>query len=231
MEQDSFIRRENKYILDEARAGALRKTIGSLLLPDPYSGSTGYQVRSLYFDTPDNDAFEMKLSGVMNRKKIRLRIYSPDSEWCFLEEKSKSGELSRKTSVRISGTDARLLIQGGYHVLLNYVDENKEAARLYSVMQLGMLQPVTMIEYHRFAYMHPEMRTRITFDSCIMSSEYDYELFARQPAYTPLLQGRTILEVKYDGTLLKFISDILKPYKLTRCAVSKYCIGRPLYYL
>jgi len=231
MEQDSFIRRENKYIMEVGRAGVLRKTIGTILLPDPYSGSTGYQVRSLYFDTPDNDAFELKLSGVMNRKKVRLRTYSPDSEWCFLEEKSKSGELSRKSSVRISRTDARLLIRGEYHVLLTYVDENREAARLYSVMQLGLLQPVAMIEYHRFAYMHPEFRTRVTFDSSLMSSEYDYDLFARQPAYTPLLQGRTVLEVKYDGTLLKFISDTLKPYKLTRSAVSKYCIGRPLYYL
>ena len=47
--------------------------------------------------------------------------------------------------------------------------------------------------------------------------------------YIPVIDDRVILEVKYDGTLIKVVSDILKKYKLTQMSVSKYASGRPVY--
>ncbi len=233
MEQNSVRRREYKYLLGESQAFDLRKRLAALLSTDPHSGPDGYCVRSLYFDTPDDTDYELRMAGVEKRKKIRLRVYSPDAEWCSLEIKLKVGELHNKRTLVISRTDAEILIGGDYSVLLNYAegDPGGTALLLYTEMMLGCVRPVTLIEYHRYAFTYPECRTRITLDSRVMCSESDLDLFRRDPGLVPLMYDRTILELKFDGYLMKFISDILRPYNLTRMAVSKYSMGRPGCYL
>lgn len=226
-----MLRSEYKYLLDEAEALKIRSRIEKLLLPDPHAGSDGYIVRSLYFDTPDNEDFETKLAGVPERKKIRLRTYDPDEPWCILEEKRKSGNLGRKTGIRIQRADAALLIRGEFSALLNYADVSEEAVRLYTELMLGCMRPAALIEYRRHAYIYRDFNTRITFDSGICSTEADFDLFRRDPGLFPVLEGKTVLEVKFDRHLMGFIRDILKPSKLVRLSVSKYCFGRPLYYI
>ena len=41
-----------------------------------YNEDNTYQIRSLYFDDPQNTAYYEKLDGVEYRKKYRIRIYN-----------------------------------------------------------------------------------------------------------------------------------------------------------
>ena len=231
MDDTAFSRSEYKYLMNDAEAAGIRGRIGKLLLPDAHSGPDGYQVRSLYFDTPDNRDYEMKMAGVDHRQKIRLRVYSPKDEWCSLEAKRKSGDLGEKTVLRLTRADARLLMQGDFTVLLDYAGRSKAAVRFYTELTLGCMRPAAMIEYTRQAYVYPEWNTRVTFDSHILCSESDFDLFRDHPGFSPVLVGQTVLEVKFNRHLMKFIRDTLVPHRLTRLSVSKYCVGRPIYYL
>ncbi len=231
MSETEVVRSEYKYLLEDARAVGIRERIGKLLMRDPHSGEDGYTVRSLYFDTPDNRDFESKLAGTDDRQKIRLRVYSWRDDMCSLEMKIKKGDLGCKKTLRISRADAEMLIRGEFSHLLNYSDVSEDAVRFYTELTLGCMRPVTMIEYRRQAFIYPEWNTRVTFDDRIMCSEADFELFRDKPLFSPALQGRTVLEVKFDRYLMKFIRDALAPHKLTRLSVSKYCYGRPVYYL
>ena len=71
-------------------------------------------VRSLYFDSIyDNDYFD-KISGLEVRKKIRLRIYSPEQTTVKLELKQKRGSAQKKTSLSITKKQAEEMVCGNY---------------------------------------------------------------------------------------------------------------------
>ena len=71
------LREEKKFLLSYPEYKSKDFYLSRLLHGDLNNGVNGYRVRSLYFDTVyDSDYFE-KLNGIENRRKIRLRIYSP----------------------------------------------------------------------------------------------------------------------------------------------------------
>ena len=83
-----ILRTEKKYPLDYLDARKLCGKLNRVLQPDPHcAGTDGYLVRSLYFDSYDNEDYFDKAAGLENRKKIRLRIYSPDDAFAKLEWK------------------------------------------------------------------------------------------------------------------------------------------------
>ena len=53
---------------------------------------TGYPIRSLYFDTPEDRDFHEKEDGIELRRKLRLRCYAPDAAFALLEMKQKQGD-------------------------------------------------------------------------------------------------------------------------------------------
>lgn len=46
-------------------------------MEDKHNGAGGYRIRSLYFDTLDDNDYRDKLDGMELRRKIRLRNYDP----------------------------------------------------------------------------------------------------------------------------------------------------------
>lgn len=226
----SVLRSENKYLLSYPAALDLQSKLDRLLARDAHSGPGGYLVRSLYFDSVNNIDFAAKLAGVERRKKIRLRVYSPDSPVCKLELKEKHGDLQHKRSLLLTRAEGQRLIRGELSVLTPHFSGSESAALLYQVMALGAYRPAALIEYDRIAYVYPRYDTRITFDLRVRSGEARFGLFAPHPCRTPILDGQVILEVKYDRVLMGFLSDVLRPYGLTRTSVSKYCIGRKIFY-
>ena len=225
----SVYRRENKYILPASDISNLKFSLDKILERDKHSNKNSYIVRSLYFDSPNNIDFNTKLAGVEVRKKIRLRTYDYKSNKCKLEMKQKNGDLQHKISIWISKEDAEELINKNYSVLLNYSD-NKDAILFYTTMMTGCYYPVALIEYDRIAYTYPLNNTRITIDMNVRSNESNFDLFAEKPIYNYVICNDIVLEVKYDGELLKFISNVLNKYKLNRVSVSKYCFGRKIFY-
>ena len=231
MESSLYVyRTENKYLLNEADISNLKFKLDKLLERDKHSKQSSYIVRSLYFDSINNIDFNTKMAGTEIRKKIRLRTYDYTDDKCKLEIKQKNGDLQHKISMWIKKEDAKKLIKGDYSVLISYVKTNSDALFFYSTMQLGGYKPVALIEYDRIAYTYPMYSTRITFDMNVRSVESNFDLFDEKPLYYPVVENKTILEVKYNEKLMGFISDTIKKYQLNKTAVSKYCAGRKVFY-
>ena len=225
----SVFRNEYKYVINKCDVLSMQKKFDRFLTRDRNSVQNSYMVRSLYFDSINNIDYKEKLAGTEIRKKIRIRIYSPDAQQCKLEVKQKNGDLQHKVSMWITREDAGKLTTCNYSVLTKYFADVPDAVYIYSLMVRGCYRPVTLVEYDRTAYTYPLFNTRITFDANIRCNEGKMDLFAQTPVYHVLTTDQTVLEVKYNRKLVKFISDILKQYGLTKCAVSKYCMGRKVF--
>lgn len=220
----SVRRSELKYYLSYQDALNLKKRLRSILQPDAFSQRGAYRVKSLYFDSLNNIDFNSKLNGENVRKKIRLRIYDECASTVKLECKAKEGRYQHKQSLIISRTDAAALCSGEFSALLQY--DQPQALQFYTTMVLGCYRPAVVVEYQREAFMHPLYNTRITFDSEIKSSELFLDLFQHDLPWQAVLDELVVLEVKFNGQLLGFISECLKSTHLVSCAVSKYCGSR-----
>ena len=97
-------------------------------------------------------------------------------------------------------------------------------------MAQGLYRPVVQIAYDRLAYKYPMYDTRVTLDMNVRSSESNMDIFSQDVQYTPILRENVVLEVKYSGKPMGFLSALLSQFHLTQGAYSKYCAGRPVYY-
>lgn len=218
-------RHEIKYLLNPVQYVRLAQALKNVMVEDKHNGASGYLIRSLYFDSYANTDFYQKLSGDEDRKKIRLRTYDAASPKVKLEIKRKFGDDQIKKSAIISKEDAQKLIAGDYDVLLGY--ENKTARMIYEVMRINHVRPVVLIEYRRKAYIHPTNNIRITLDTEIRSSETFFDMFDPEPVLGVAEEfAFALCEVKYDAFLMRWLSDLLADYGLTRSAYSKYLISR-----
>ena len=69
------LRHELKYLITPAELTVLRNTLAPLMQLDQ---GHEYLIRSLYFDTINDDALEEKIAGVGNRKKYRVIDFKRD---------------------------------------------------------------------------------------------------------------------------------------------------------
>ena len=97
-------------------------------------------------------------------------------------------------------------------------------------MAQGQYRPVVQVAYDRLAYRYPMYDTRITLDSNVRASESNMDLFSSEIRYTPVMRENVVLEVKYSGKMMGFLSAMLSQFHLTQGTYSKYCAGRQAYY-
>ena len=222
----SVARREIKYLLDLRCAENLRSELLKLLAIDSNGSESGYIVRSLYFDTIyDNDYYD-KIDGLETRRKIRLRIYTPEDKTAKLEVKEKVGDNQWKRSATISREDVQLVISGRYSELFGKYD-SPFLQMLFYKMETECYRPKTIIEYNRLAFMNQANETRITFDSSLRATESNFDLFSAQLPLYPILYP-VVLEVKYRHFLLSYIKHALDMADQAPISISKYCLGRQI---
>lgn len=216
------LRHELKYLISPAELTVLRSVLRPVMQLDPNGNENNeYHIRSLYFDTLDDDALVDKVAGVGNRKKYRIRIYNFSDRVIKLECKSKYGELISKQSVSIPRELAEQLIacdpeglQRMRHPLFHDV---------FREMRTHLLHPVVIVDYIREAYIHPAQEVRITFDKHLRTGLYSTDLFNPQiPTYPVFDAPIEVLEVKYDEFLPTYLQGILSGITAQRSAVSKY---------
>lgn len=224
----SVSRVELKYSISHFQYISLSERLGNILVQDPNNGETGYNIRSLYFDSYSDKDFYDKLAGLENRKKIRLRIYSCDDKKAKLEIKRKYGDSQEKKTALIDREDAEELIKQNYEVLTKY--DSDVVSMIYNIMKIDRVRPVVLVEYKRKAFIHPMNNIRLTLDSEIKSSETNFDLFNQDVVLSPTNDYyQSILEVKYNGIIFKWITDVLNYYDLNRQSYSKYMMSRGLF--
>lgn len=219
------LRTEKKYPVSGAQVYRLVSVLGQVFPLDEYcEDGRGYLVRSVYFDSFDNQDFFEKEAGLECRKKIRLRTYG-NSGPVKLEWKQKQGSVQRKRSLILAREDAKALVEGEYRVLFSY--EEPIAKEFYTLMVSKLYRPRCMVQYIRQAFVVPVNQTRITVDSGLSSHEGSYGLFSELPPLYPAADlGHATLEVKYNHFLPGYVKDILSPFGLSEVSNSKYVAAR-----
>ena len=204
----SVSRKEVKYLLSLPDRLFLLEALDQLLIPDAYGGYNGYTVRSVYFDSITNEDYEAKRQHADEKKRIRLRVYHPEDTSAKFELKRKYFGREKKESLVISREDAKELLKGNYRVLLNY--KSPMVAYVYDLMTTRLYRPVSLVEYDRRAYTHPDFNTRVTLDNNLRYCDFCYDLFAEHlNFYEGMPKDQTILEIKYDRFLFKQIQEVL----------------------
>ena len=222
---NDVLRQEKKYSINLLDAAELRRRLGLVMHEDRHNGPQGYAIRSLYFDTPDDQDFRDKVDGLELRRKIRLRTYSPQAGFAMLEMKQKQGPYQRKRSLRLPREEAERLCRGDYGVLLRHGDPF--AAECFGLMHCRCYRPKAVVEYRRTAYVARENNIRVTFDGQIAATESNCGLFDEHLVLYPVMPGsRLVLEVKYNGFMLSYIKDALNAVERSELSVSKYCLAR-----
>ncbi|MGI6176691.1 MAG: polyphosphate polymerase domain-containing protein [Christensenellales bacterium] len=226
MPEFSVARKEIKYLLDTKTAFSLQRKLGLILPVDRQATQGGYLVRSLYFDTLYDKDYYDKIDGLEMRRKIRLRIYSPEDTTAKLEVKEKWGGDQWKRSATISKEDARRLIAGDYHAL-RQKNLSPFLRTVLLKMETEVYLPKTIVEFRRLAFIGQTNNTRITFDSQLKAIESNFDLFSRNLSFYPILYPM-ILEVKYNHFLLSSIKQLLNLADQVPVATSKYALGRQI---
>ncbi len=216
------LRHELKYLITPAELAVLRGILTPLLAPDPNGDENNeYVIRSLYFDTFDDQALEEKIAGVGMRKKYRIRIYNFSDRVIKLECKHKLGDLISKQSVSIPRDLADQLIAGDPEGLQRM--KHPLLHDMYREMKTRLLRPAVIVDYVREAFIHEAEEVRITFDKRLRTGLFSYDMFdAKLPTYPVFDNPVEILEVKYDEFLPSYIQAVLSGVTAQRSAVSKY---------
>ena len=218
-------RSEKKYLINTVQYMQLSNLLSRVLKEDENNGCSGYNIRSLYFDTPFNRDFYDRVDGIENRRKIRLRTYDVDSERVKLEVKYKFNAAQRKDSIWISKEDAKGLMNGEYERLRSY--DHQTANTMYQLMKNDYYRPAVMNTYNRKAFIHHTNNIRITLDSNIRSNETNLDFFCKDVSFLPILDfDLHVLEVKYDKFLYRWLSDILAACDEKQQSASKYSLSR-----
>ena len=216
------LRHELKYHITPAELTVLRGVLAPVMQLDPNGNENNeYHIRSLYFDTINDDALDEKIAGVGNRKKYRIRIYNFSDRVIKLECKSKYGDLISKQSVSIPRELAEQLIAGDPDGLQRM--RHPLFHDVYREMRTRLLRPAVIVDYVRAAYIHQAEEVRITFDKQVRTGLYSVDMFNPQiPTYPVFDDPVEILEVKFDEFLPSYLQAILSGVTAQRSAISKY---------
>lgn len=221
------MRHELKYYLNEIQTQSLSARLRNVLSTDENGSPTdGYRVRSLYFDSIDDECLFQKQSGLLQRKKIRLRVYGDGTpEFAKFEIKHKQGSIVAKEAATIGRSDAQEICEGNHKRLLDYGSPVLD--RIYSVFSTRAYRPKVIVEYTRLAFVLPALNVRITFDKDLHSNINHLDLFSSVRNGIPVvLEGKQILEAKYGQYFPAHLRNLMSCVNTERMAISKYTLAR-----
>ncbi|SMB89011.1 VTC domain-containing protein [Desulfonispora thiosulfatigenes DSM 11270] len=221
----TVFRKEIKYIIYRSDFLRIKKHLDAVLEKDAHGGPDGYLVRSLYFDSLYDRDLNDVLDGVLEKRKIRIRIYNPEQEKAKLEYKCKSGTDGRKNGLQITREEVHKMEHMDYSFLMDRPEEI--AWEIYRRLLSGAYTPKTIIEYQRLAYIYPVSDVRISFDTDIRTSGTPFGLYESAPLGIPVMMPHLgVLEVKYSGFLPTIIKELIAPLDHVAVANSKYAVSR-----
>ena len=219
-----YYRNELKYVIHEGDYAVMRNRMADVLPFDKNADSEGgYWIRSLYYDDPYMKALRIKLDGVDEREKYRIRFYNYSSDRVSLERKEKRGPKIHKDSALLT-PDELAQIMADDTVSLLY-SEKKLLRRFALSLRTQRLRPVQLVDYRRDAFVVKEGNVRITFDRHLRAPLTIKNFFDPQLPFLQVLPpGRSILEVKYDDFLPAHIRRLIQIRDRNWQAASKYVL-------
>lgn len=194
---------------------------------DPFTSATaenGYLVRSLYFDTPDYQAYFEKISGDCNRVKFRIRTYTKDIEdnpTIRVELKVRKGVMMEKHGYFVTASQYQEFMNGWHWPLEN----NPVLDEFERNLHLKHLQPKILVEYFREGFQSRSREDiRITFDHQVRSAS-SISLFPKKVFFRLHHPHTIILEIKHYEKQPGWLRNIVQQHGLKIIANSKYAQG------
>ena len=225
-------RYELKFLLPVSAKSDFLEAVKFGLNLDPHAGQRGgYQVTSLYYDSPDLHAFYEKLDGVLRRRKFRLRFYNHPTdapEVSFFEIKHRYSNLIAKERMLIPPDLSEALLRGESQLdALGSLEESYNPGlvdRLLTYHHTYILRPALFVSYYREAWVGlEEDDLRVTFDHDLtVNGPDDYPASGVDAGRYFLDPGQTVLEVKFNNTLPRWLQQRLVHYRLRPVRYSKY---------
>ena len=218
---------EDKYVLSDLDMFKLEKRVQSVLKLDTHGQNNGYKVSSIYYDDLYDTSYMDSLSGNPFRRKYRIRIYDDSLETIKLEVKEKHYNRAVKISSTITQDELRNLLAG--EPIAERGSFNDARTLFNLAIKTRKLMPRINVTYDRRAYLYDAGNVRITFDRHIRSSKR-LDLFGKPDLIYDRPDGSgSVLEVKYDECIPRFIMQLLEHEKMVQTSNSKYGICREIY--
>ncbi|HIU66961.1 MAG TPA: polyphosphate polymerase domain-containing protein [Candidatus Caccomorpha excrementavium] len=202
---------------------ALRARLRAVMSVDMHTIDGKYEVRSLYFDSPEDKALREKINGVNCREKFRIRCYNGDMSLILLEKKSKRNGLCSKTQEPLTLEEVRTIVYDGEHPVRGkktLLDE------LYFKMNTQGIRPKTIVDYTREPFVFGPGNVRVTLDYNIRTGLTCTDFLNPVCVTVPAKDAPVILEVKWDEFLPSVIRDIVQVPGTHTSAFSKYAVCR-----
>lgn len=221
-------RYEIKYLVAPERLPEIDAVLGEALRRDVNGvHEGGYYVHSIYFDSPDYRYYREKIEGDLVRVKPRLRSYRTSLDGpptgIFLELKGRYDRIVHKRRVSIDRLLAeRLLYQTPVHPN-GWAAESPVLSEFQYLSHRFQLRPCVSVLYHRTAYFGAYWpNLRMTFDRIVLCSPAT-SLNAASEDFAQIIPcGQTVMEVKYNDKLPRFILSQLYSLGLQQRTFSKY---------
>lgn len=217
-----YERQEFKYFVPNKLIDILIPELLTYLEYDHFSQNGFYSIYTTYFDTRDWQAFDAKMAGVQHRQKFRIRSYFPNptpSEKVFLEIKAKSDNTVYKVRTPISMNQIKKLQHGEKPPVKNVLYEEWR----YAILR-NNIRPCLLNSYDRLAFeseQYPGLR--VTLDRNVGYCLTDEVNFTLSPHAVMWSNEMSILEIKFDRYVPRFIVEMLRRYNITLEPISKYC--------
>jgi hypothetical protein len=230
MQENRF---ELKYIIEEAKACAIRDFVRSYLEPDPFGKpelNGAYAIHSIYLDNSGLSLCNATLAGIKNRFKIRIRYYNdePDAP-VFFEIKRRVSDAILKRRAQVRRESVLPLLDGHWpeHKDLWTPGDPKAYDSLCQFCDLRDRingQPQVIVSYLREAWVTPgNNAVRLTFDRGLSAEKWERNLSVAglKAGVHPELNG-TVLEMKFTDRFPDWMHNLASTFNLRRTSVPKY---------
>ncbi|MFM1768103.1 MAG: hypothetical protein RJA22_632 [Verrucomicrobiota bacterium] len=226
---------EQKYMLDEDKALAIREFVAAHLVLDENGVGKprfSYPVHSLYLDSPNLTTFWSTINGDKNRYKLRLRFYNdhPDSP-VFFEIKRRVNGCILKQRGGVHKHAVHRLLQGQLPAPTDLLrTDSKTVAAVHRFIELTdqiHAVPQAHVCYQREAYVDPVSDSvRVTFDRDVFTQPRSAAVFKTEMTDPSRPFGdRVILELKFTDRFPNWLRLLVERFGLMQCGAAKYCEG------
>ncbi len=186
-----------------------------------------YTVRSIYYDSPGFRCYHEKADGNQNRRKFRVRSYNHAGGATFLECKQRKASTYTKRRTRLDD-DQLLALQAREELDGRGVEPSGVYEQLLLSMDRWDYQPTVLVVYDREAYVAhgQEDAVRVTLDQNLRARIFpELSDLHDESELQDLLYGWTILEVKFNDVVPRFLRQLVSRFSLQRQACSKYGVS------
>lgn len=216
--QNTFRRKEVKYLLTRGQYLAVREALAPYMTEDKYGKHT---ICNIYFDNDNFDIIRTSLEKPVYKEKLRLRTYgtpkSGDAAFVEIKKKFKGTVYKRRAELRYDEA---------WNYLAHGVPPHERSQQLDEIDYMithGGLKPKTVICYDRRAlYANADSEFRVTFDSGVRSRTDRLDLRNGDSGERLECAPDYIMEIKVSGAMPLWITDILSGLGIYQGSFSKY---------